>query len=191
MTARLTATWRTQSLWAEFIADDGAAETVNQASALWTRPRKDISEEQYTEFYHHVAHAFDAPWLTLHNRAEGRIEYTSLLFVPASAPFDLFHPDRKHGVKLYVKRVFITDDCEGLVPRWLRFVRGVVDSEDLPLNISREMLQHNPVLARIKTALVKRVLTPGRLLGRRFEPSTSLAARCGRKPSSGSAWRTW
>ena len=81
-----------------------------------------------------------------------------MLYVPTAAPFDLFHPDRKHGVKLYVKRVFITDDCEGLVPRWLRFVRGVVDSEDLPLNISREMLQHNPVLARIKTALVKRVL---------------------------------
>jgi molecular chaperone HtpG len=142
----------------EFIADDGEAETVNEASALWTRPRKDITDEQYTEFYHHVAHAFDEPWLTLHNKAEGRIEYTNLLYLPASAPFDLFHPDRKHGLKLYVKRVFITDDCEGLVPRWLRFVRGVVDSEDLPLNISREMLQHNPVLARIKTALVKRVL---------------------------------
>ena len=141
-----------------FIADDGEAETINEASALWTRPRKDITDEQYTEFYHHVAHAFDEPWLTLHNKAEGRIEYTNLLYVPTSAPFDLFHPDRKHGVKLYVKRVFITDDCEGLVPRWLRFVRGVVDSEDLPLNISREMLQHNPVLARIKTALVKRVL---------------------------------
>lgn len=141
-----------------FIADDGEAETVNEASALWTRPRKDITDEQYTEFYHHVAHAFDEPWLTLHNKAEGRIEYTNLLYVPVSAPFDLYHPDRKHGVKLYVKRVFITDDCEGLVPRWLRFLRGVVDSEDLPLNISREMLQHNPVLARIKTALVKRVL---------------------------------
>ncbi|MFP6759835.1 MAG: molecular chaperone HtpG, partial [Alphaproteobacteria bacterium] len=142
----------------EFIADDGEAETVNEASALWTRPRKDITAKQYTEFYHHVAHAFDEPWLTLHNKAEGRIEYTNLLYLPTTAPFDLFHPDRKHGVKLYVKRVFITDDCEGLVPRWLRFVRGVVDSEDLPLNISREMLQHNPVLARIKTALVKRVL---------------------------------
>ena len=133
-------------------------ETVNVASALWTRPKKDIEEAQYAEFYRHNAHAFDEPWLTLHNKAEGRIEYTNLLFVPSAAPFDLFHPERKHGVKLYVRRVFIADDCEGLMPRWLRFVRGVVDSEDLPLNISRETLQRNPVLARIRTALVKRVL---------------------------------
>ena len=138
--------------------DGDEAETVNRASALWTRPKKEIEAAQYTEFYRHVGHAFDEPWLTLHNKAEGRIEYTSLLFVPAEKPFDLFHPERKHGVKLYVRRVFITDDCEGLVPRWMRFVRGVVDSEDLPLNISRETLQHNPVLARIRTALVKRVL---------------------------------
>ncbi len=138
--------------------DGDSVETVNEASALWTRPKKDIEPAQYTEFYRHVAHAFDEPWLTLHNKAEGRIEYTNLLFVPSSTPFDLFHPDREHGVKLYVKRVFITDNCEGLVPRWMRFVRGVVDSEDLPLNVSREMLQHNPVLARIRTALVKRVL---------------------------------
>ena len=134
------------------------AETVNVASALWTRPKKDIEATQYTEFYRHNAHAFDEPWLTLHNKAEGRIEYTSLLFVPSAAPFDLFHPERKHGVKLYVRRVFIADDCEGLMPRWLRFVRGIVDSEDLPLNISRETLQRNPVLERIRTALVKRVL---------------------------------
>lgn len=136
----------------------GEVETVNVASALWTRPKKDIEATQYTEFYRHNAHAFDEPWLTLHNKAEGRIEYTSLLFVPSAAPFDLFHPERKHGVKLYVRRVFIADDCEGLMPRWLRFVRGIVDSEDLPLNISRETLQHNPVLERIRTALVKRVL---------------------------------
>lgn len=134
------------------------AETVNVASALWTRPKKDIEATQYTEFYRHNAHAFDEPWLTLHNKAEGRIEYTSLLFVPSAAPFDLFHPERKHGVKLYVRRVFIADDCEGLMPRWLRFVRGIVDSEDLPLNISRETLQRNPVLERIRIALVKRVL---------------------------------
>ncbi len=140
---------------------DGESETLdtlNDASALWTRPKKDITEEQYTEFYRHVGHAFDEPWLTLHNRPEGRIEYANLVFIPSQAPFNLFHPDRKHGVKLYVKRVFITDDCEGLVPRWLRFLRGIVDSEDLPLNISREMLQHNPILERIRTALVKRVL---------------------------------
>ncbi|HEX9647506.1 MAG TPA: molecular chaperone HtpG [Alphaproteobacteria bacterium] len=140
------------------VGEDGADEVVNQASALWMRPRKDITAQQYAEFYRHVAHAFDEPWLVIHNRAEGKIEYTNLLFVPKTAPFDLFHPDRRHGVKLYVKRVFITDDCEGLVPRWLRFLQGVVDSEDLPLNISREMLQHNPLLARIRRALVKRVL---------------------------------
>ena len=141
-----------------FAGEDGVAETVNTASALWMRPRKQITEEQYTEFYRHTAHAFDEPWLVLHNRAEGRLEYTSLLFVPKVAPFDLFDPERKHGVKLYVKRVFITDDCEGLVPAWLRFLRGVVDSEDLPLNVSREMLQKSPVLARIGKALTKRVL---------------------------------
>ena len=134
------------------------AETVNSASALWTRSRNEITEEQYTEFYHHVGHAFDKPWMTLHWRAEGRIEYTGLLFIPTSRPFDLFRPERRPGVKLYVKRVFITDECEEVVPGWLRFLRGVVDSEDLPLNISREMLQHNPVLTQIKAAVVRRVL---------------------------------
>jgi len=133
-------------------------DTVNTASALWRRPRKEITAEQYTEFYHHVGHAFDEPWMTLHWRAEGKIEYTGLLFVPTARPFDMFQPERKHGVKLYVKRVFITDDCEGLVPPWLRFLRGLVDSEDLPLNVSRDTLQHNPVLARIRKALVRRVL---------------------------------
>ena len=137
---------------------DGAnEETLNTSSALWMRPKKDITPEQYTEFYRHAGHAFDEPWLTLHARAEGKIEYTMLLFVPSARPFDLFHPDRKHRVKLYVKRVFITDECEDLVPPYLRFVRGIVDSEDLPLNISRESLQHNPVLARIRAAVTKRV----------------------------------
>lgn len=136
----------------------GEDETLNQASALWTRSRSEVSEEQYKEFYHHVAHAFDDPWLTVHYRAEGAIEYTGLLFVPTQKPFDLFQPDRKQHVKLYVNRVFITDDCDGLLPPYLRFVRGVVDSADLPLNVSREMLQHNPVLAKIKAGLVKRVL---------------------------------
>ena len=136
---------------------DGA-ETVNAALALWTRPRKDITAEQYTEFYHHAGHLFDTPWLTIHNRVEGKIEYTNLLFVPSTKPLDLFHPDRKPHIKLYVKRVFITDDCEELLPGYLRFLRGVVDSEDMPLNISREMLQHNPVVAKIRAGLVKRVL---------------------------------
>jgi molecular chaperone HtpG len=133
-------------------------ETLNRASALWTRPKAEITSEQHKEFYAHVAHAFDEPWLTLHWRAEGKIEYTSLLYIPSSPPFDLYHPDRKHGVKLYVKRVFITDRADDLLPRYLRFLRGIVDSEDLPLNISREMLQHNPVLALIRAGVVKRVL---------------------------------
>ena len=137
---------------------DGKVETVNAASALWTRPKADITADQYKEFYHHVGHAFDDPWLTLHHRVEGKIEYTTLLFVPSEKPFDLFNPERKHRVRLYVRRVFITDDCEGLVPAYLRFLRGIVDSEDLPLNISREMLQHNPVLERIRQAVTRRVL---------------------------------
>jgi molecular chaperone HtpG len=134
-------------------------DTLNSASALWTRSKSEVTPEQYKEFYHHVAHAFDDPWLTIHYKAEGAIEYTSLLYVPGSKPFDIFHPDRKHHVKLYVKRVFITDEAEGLLPPYLRFLRGVVDSQDLPLNVSREMLQHNPILAKMKAGLVKRVLS--------------------------------
>ena len=140
-----------------FAGKDGE-KTLNAASALWTRPRKDITEEQYREFYQHLAHGFDEPWATLHARAEGRLEYTLLLFIPSQRPFDLFQPDRKCPLRLYVRRVFVTDDTEGLVPSWLRFLRGVVDAEDIPLNVSREMLQHDPVLARIGAALVKRVL---------------------------------
>ena len=139
------------------LAGKEKASQINAGSALWTRQRKDITEEQYKEFYHHVGHVFDDPWLILHNRAEGKIEYTNLLFIPSSPPFDLMNPERKHRVKLYVKRIFITDDCEDLMPSYLRFVRGIVDSEDLPLNVSREMLQHNVVVTRIKSALVKRV----------------------------------
>jgi len=141
------------------LAEKEGESQINAGSALWTRPKKDITEEQYKEFYHHVGHVFDDPWLTLHNRAEGKIEYTSLLFVPSSPPFDLMNPERKHRVKLYVKRIFITDDCEDLMPSYLRFVRGIVDSEDLPLNVSREMLQHNVVVTRIKSALVKKVFS--------------------------------
>src|SRR5690606_23611566 len=106
-----------------------------------------------------VAHSPDEPWLTLHNKAEGKLEYTNLLFIPTLKPFDLFHPDRKRRVKLYVKRVFITEENVDLVPHYLRFLRGIVDSEDLPLNISRETLQHNPLLAKIRDSLVKRVLS--------------------------------
>src|SRR5262249_51382747 len=137
----------------------GKEETLNAASALWMRPKSEIKPEQYTEFYHHVGHAGDEPWLTLHWKAEGRIEYTGLLFVPSMKPFDLFDPLRKHRLKLYVRRVFITDDCQELLPPWLRFVRGVVDSEDLPLNVSREMLQSNPMVARIRGQIVKTALS--------------------------------
>ncbi len=133
-------------------------EKLNAASALWARPKSEIEANQYTEFYHHVAHAFDEPWTTIHVKAEGKIEYTMLLFVPGTPPFDLFHPERASRLKLYVKRVFITDDCEGLLPSYLRFLRGVVDCEDLPLNVSRELLQNSPVLNHIKKALTKRVL---------------------------------
>ena len=128
----------------------GKEETLNAASALWMRPKSEITADQYKEFYHHVAHAFDEPWLTLHNRVEGNYEYTTLLFIPGSKPYDLFDPQRKHQVKLYVRRVFITDDAQELLPPYLRFLRGVVDSEDLPLNISREMLQNNPMLRRMR-----------------------------------------
>ncbi len=140
------------------LADGNKEETVNTASALWTRARAEIGEEQYKEFYHHVGHGFDDPWLTLHAKAEGVLEYTYLLFVPGAKPFDLFDPERKSRLKLYVRRVFITDEGTELLPAYLRFLRGIVDSEDLPLNVSREMLQSNPLVARIRQQLTRRVL---------------------------------
>ena len=132
---------------------------LNSASALWTRDKKNISNEQYKEFYHHVGMAYDDPWMIMHNKAEGLISYTNLLFIPSNRPFDLFNPDRKSNLKLYVKRVFITDDCEGLIPPYLRFIKGIIDTDDIDLNISREMLQNNPVVAKIKNALIKRVVS--------------------------------
>ncbi len=134
------------------------AQQINEASALWTRPKSEITDEQYKEFYHHVGHAYDDPWTRLHVHAEGLVSYQALLFVPSAQPMDLFDPKREHGVKLYVKRVFITDGLEGLMPRYLRFVKGVIDTEDLQLNVSRETLQHSAVLAKIKKDLVKRIL---------------------------------
>lgn len=131
---------------------------VNEASALWTRPKAEITDEQYREFYHHVAHAFDDPFARVHFNAEGMLSYAALLFVPSAKPFDLYDPKRRHGVKLYVRRVFITQDLEALLPRYLRFVAGVVDSEDLQLNVSRETLQHGPVVAKMRKAAVRRVL---------------------------------
>jgi molecular chaperone HtpG len=141
-----------------FLADGGKEERLNEASALWMKSKSEITEQGYAEFYRHSAHAFDKPWMTLHFKVEGVLEYAGLLFVPSTRPFDLFDPDRKNRLKLYVKRVFITDSCDELVPPYLRFLRGVVDSADLPLNISREMLQHNPVLAKMRAGITKRVL---------------------------------
>jgi molecular chaperone HtpG len=133
-------------------------ETVNQASALWSRAKNDITEEQYEEFYKHVAHDFDKPLAWSHNRVEGKQEYISLLYIPGRAPFDLYDRERRHGIKLYVKRVFIMDDAEQLMPQYLRFVRGVIDSADLPLNVSREILQHSKEIDGIKAGSVKKVL---------------------------------
>ncbi len=133
-------------------------EQINEASAIWTRPKSDISEDQYREFYHHVAHAFDEPYARIHFTAEGVLAYTALLYVPSQRPIDLFDPKRRHGVRLYVKRVYITNDLESLLPRYLRFVSGVVDSEDLQLNVSRETLQHGAIIAKMKKTLTKRLL---------------------------------
>ncbi len=134
-------------------------ETVNQATALWTRAKADISEEQYTEFYKHVSHDFEAPLAYTHNRVEGRQEYIQLLYVPARAPFDMYDRERKHGIKLYVRRVFIMDDAEQLLPQYLRFVKGVIDSSDLPLNVSREILQESRDVKAIREGSTKRVLS--------------------------------
>ena len=134
-------------------------ETVNQASALWTRPKSEISDEQYTQFYHHLSHDQQDPLSWTHNRVEGRSEYTQLLYVPSHAPFDLWNRDHRGGLKLYVKRVFIMDDAEQLLPSYLRFVKGVVDSSDLPLNVSREILQESRDVRSIREGVTKRVLS--------------------------------
>ena len=137
---------------------EAGEETVNSGSALWARHKSEITSDQYKEFYHHISKNFDDPWLTLHFKAEGNIEYTGLLYIPSSAPYDLFQPDVKNGLKLYVNKVFISDKVEELMPHYLRFVKGVIDSSDLPLNISREMLQHSALLEKIKSGTVKRLL---------------------------------
>lgn len=133
-------------------------EAVNKASALWTRPRNEISDEEYREFYKHVAHDFEDPMQWVHSHVEGNQAYKSLFYIPARAPFDLYDRDSRHGIKLYVRRVFIMDDAEQLMPYYLRFVRGLVDSDDLPLNVSREILQHNKLIDTIKAGSVKKVL---------------------------------
>jgi len=149
--------------WADHISipialvHDGKEEAANEGTALWRRPKAEITAEQYAEFYRHVAHAFDTPWATLHWRAEGVLEFSALLCIPGMRPFQAVEGERESRVRLHVRRMFITDDGQ-LLPPWLRFVAGVVDTEDLPLNVSREMLQATPVLARIRKSLVGRVL---------------------------------
>ena len=133
-------------------------ENVNSAKALWSRNKKEITEEEYYEFYKHVAHDYENPLTWLHNRVEGKVEYSSLLYIPARAPFDLWDRDKRHGVKLYVRRVFIIDDAEQLLPPWLRFVRGVVDCDDLPLNISREILQQNRTIDAIRSGVTRKIV---------------------------------
>ena len=137
---------------------EAGEENVNTGSALWARHKSEITQEQYKEFYHHLSKNFDDPWMTLHFKAEGNMEYTGLLYIPKQAPYDLFQPDKKKGLKLYVNKVFISDKVEELMPNYLRFVIGVIDSSDLPLNISREMLQQNALLERIKNGTVTRIL---------------------------------
>ncbi len=140
------------------VAHDGKDEPANEGTALWRKPKSEVTEEAYTEFYRHVAHAFDTPWATLHWRAEGTLDFSALLFIPGMKPFQALEGERESKVRLHVRRMFITDEA-GLLPAWLRFVHGVVDTEDLPLNVSREMLQATPVLARIRKAVTNRVLS--------------------------------
>lgn len=137
---------------------EAGEETINTGSALWARNKAEITEDQYKEFYHHISHNFDDPWLILHFKAEGNIEYTGLLFIPSTAPYDLFQPDKKNSLKLYINKVFISDKLEELMPNYLRFVKGIIDSADLPLNISREMLQHSALIEKIKAGTISRLL---------------------------------
>ncbi len=141
------------------LEQDGKSETINTASAIWTRNKSDITDEQYKEFYHHISHSFDEPWHKIHYKAEGSIEYTSLLYIPTNTPADLFQPERKTKLKLYSNKVFISDSIDGLIPSWLRFVNGIVDSSDLQLNISREMLQQSVILKKINNGLTKKIMS--------------------------------
>jgi molecular chaperone HtpG len=155
---RVVSTYSDHILFPIELVEGDKSDKVNSASALWQRPKSELKPEDYKQAYQTIAHAFDDPAMTLHYKAEGRQAYAVLLFAPSTRPFDLFDPSRKGHVKLYVRRVYITDDAD-LMPSWLRFIRGVVDSEDLPLNISREMLQNNPQVAAMRKALTGRVIT--------------------------------
>ena len=143
----------------QWLDKDGESKRLNASTALWTKPAKDISEDDYKAFYNSVSASYDTPFATLHNKTEGVVEFTNLLFIPSVAPYDLYDPDRKSKIQLYVNRVFITDQCDELVPKWMRFLRGVIDTPDVNLNVSREMLQHSPVITKIRKSLVKRVLS--------------------------------
>ena len=138
---------------------DTDAETINAVEALWTKSPKDISEEDYKSFYNLIGSTFDEPYLTAHNKTEGTIECTNLLFAPSTQPFDLFDPERKSKIQLYINRVFITDEADDLVPKWLRFLKGVVDTPILDLNVSREMLQQKPAVIKIKKVIVKKIIS--------------------------------
>ncbi|MGN7619061.1 MAG: molecular chaperone HtpG [Ehrlichia sp.] len=142
-----------------FVNDNGEEEKLNSESAIWTKSKDEISREEHQNFFRTVAHVGGEPWMILHNKNEGAVEYTNLLYIPSIKPFDLFHPDRKCSVKLYVNRVFITEDNVQIIPQYLRFLKGIIDSSDLPLNISRETLQNNKVIDKIKQSIIKRVLS--------------------------------
>ena len=167
-------------------------ETVNQASALWTRNRSDITDEQYKEFYKHVSHDFQDPLVHTHNRVEGTSEYTHLLYIPQRAPFDLWDRNQRGGIKLYIKRVFIMDDAEQLMPVYLRFVKGVIDSSDLPLNVSREILQESRDVKLIRDGSTRRVIGMLESLAnseddaekKNTPPSGKNSDRCSRKASA-------
>ena len=137
---------------------DAEVKTLNEASALWTRATKEITEEQYQEFFSHIGAGYGKPLLTMHNNTEGTTSYTNLICIPSTRPFDLFNPDRKSSLKLYINRVFITDKCDALIPSYLRFVKGLVDTQDIDLNVSREMLQNNPAVAKISKSLVGKII---------------------------------
>ncbi len=151
--------------------EKGEGQPINKASAIWTRSHTEVSQEQYEEFYRHITHGLDEPVLTSHWRAEGKIEFNALMFVPTLRPWDLYDPSRKNMVRLYVRRVFISDSLDGLMYPWLRFVRGVIDSEDLPLNISRESLQYNPIITKIRASVTRRILKDLDKLSRDDKPA--------------------
>ncbi|MBQ5781530.1 MAG: molecular chaperone HtpG [Spirochaetaceae bacterium] len=164
--------------------EESKVEKINSASALWQRPKSEIKPEDYNEFYKTLSHDGSDPLLHIHTHAEGTQEYTTLFYIPQTAPFDLYHADYKSGVKLYVKRVFITDDDRELLPSYLRFVRGIIDSEDLPLNVSREILQQNRILSSIKSASVRKILSEIANLGERAEKD-------GADEKDKEAWKTF